>query len=102
VEVGNRQDLVDRRAAVDDRDVGAITSGTLAQQQQHAERRAVHVLGLREIDDVARLLVLGVLERLAELLVQVEIEAPADRDGHDPVVNRPLCLSPGTPQGAIG
>jgi hypothetical protein len=50
----------------------------LAEEEQHAERRAVHVFRLTQIDDVLSGATWVLLINLAKFLVHAKIETPAD------------------------
>jgi hypothetical protein len=68
---------------VHDLDIRPITPGMLAEEEQHAERRTVHVFRLMQINDVLRNATRVLLIHLPKFLVHAKIETPADVDCHD-------------------
>ena len=53
----------------------------VAQQQEHAEGRAVQVGGVAQVDDIASRSDRDALVGVAEILMGPEVEAPLDLDG---------------------
>ncbi len=79
-EVGNTQHPAHIAAAVDDADIRRVATGMIAQQQQHAERRAVEVFGVAQVHDIAARRT-GPFISLAKILMGTDSKAASDADG---------------------
>src|SRR5678815_3024655 len=78
IELGHQQHVARLAAHAAQLHAHRVAADPLAQQQQHAERRAVDVVDAAEVDDPrARV----APEQLLELLDHPEVESPGDLDG---------------------
>ena len=80
VECGNCQYSADIRATVGDPYPAGLLPGVLAQQKQHAERRAVHIIGTFQIDNIATLIFRDIPIGGPKVTIQPEVEATDNGD----------------------
>jgi len=81
LKIGHLKHLAHLAPAADDMDVGFVSTQRIAQQQQHAERGAVHVVHGAEVQRVfCETAGLHFFEGLTKFVVEIEVEAANNGD----------------------
>src|SRR3546814_10365910 len=71
-------------------DVRLVATGVIAQQEQHAQRRTIHVSGALQIDHITLRIHVLTLVSITEGLMRIEVEASADGYGQLLAIRRRL------------
>src|SRR3546814_11511401 len=74
-EIRHRQDLTHVAIAVEQADVRLVATGVIAQQEQHAQRRTIHVSGALQIDHITLRIPVLTLVSITEGLMRIDVEA---------------------------